>query len=267
MRRRIRGPGVTRPLVVVGTPCFGGVVTQDYAMSLVQLTSAAGPAGFDVAIIMLGNDALITRARSAIVAKFLDNPATTHLLFIDADICFTPDSVIRMLRFDHDFVAGLYPAKLLDWQQMAARFGQSGETPEEAGLAYVGDVCAGAALKIDNGFAAGNYAGTGFQLIKRAVFERMMKAHPETKYKALHAFPRPQNPSDNLYALFDCMIDPETGVYLSEDYAFCRRWKKLGGEIWLDLASRLVHTGSYSFRGNAPGRYTDILSGSGTKSG
>lgn len=256
---------MTRPLVVVGTPCFGGLVTQDYAMSLIQLSAAAGGAGFDVAIVMLGNDALITRARSAIVAKFLDNPSTTHLLFVDADITFSPEAVIRMLRFDRDFVAGLYPAKILDWQQMGARFGTSAETPEEAGLAYVGDVCKGDALKIENGFATGNYAGTGFQLIKRAVFERMIKAYPEMKYQALHAFPRPQKTSENLYALFDCMIDPD-GVYLSEDYAFCRRWRASGGDIWLDLSSRLVHTGSYSFRGNAPGRYADIISASGMKS-
>ena len=244
---------MTKPLVVVGTPCYGGLVTQDYAMSLIRLSALAPAAGFDVANIMLGNDALITRARSAIVAKFLDNPSTTHLLFVDADICFSPDSVVRMLKFDRDFVAGLYPAKIIDWQQLSQRFGQTDESLEEAGLAYVGDVCAGSALKVENGFATGNYAGTGFQLIKRGVFERMIKAHPETKYKALHAFPRPSQPSDNLYALFDCMIDPETGVYLSEDYAFCRRWRAIGGEIWLDLTSRLVHTGNYSFRGNAAG--------------
>jgi hypothetical protein len=236
-------------------------------MSLVQLTAMAPQAGFDVAIVMLGNDALITRARSAIVAKFLDNPAATHLLFVDADINFAPEAVVRMLRFDRDFVAGLYPAKILDWQQALQRFGRTDETLEEAGLAYVGEICAGAALKTDAGFATGIYAGTGFQLIKRCVFERLIKAHPEAKYKALHAFPRPSQPSDNLYALFDCMIDPETGVYLSEDYAFCRRWRAQGGEIWLDLKSRLIHTGSYSFRGNAPVRYPDILSASGTKSG
>jgi len=253
-----------RPFVIVGTPCFGGVVTQDYAMSLIQLTASAKD--FDVAIVMLGNDALIPRARSAIAAKFLDHEAATHLLFVDADICFSPEAVIRMLHFDHDFVAGLYPAKILDWQQMATRFGQSSETPEEAGLAYVGDICAGEALKIENGFAAGNYAGTGFQLIKRNVFERMIKAYPETKFKALHAFPRPRLPSENLYALFDCLIDPDTGVYLSEDYAFCRRWGALGGEIWLDLESRLTHTGSYNFRGNAAARFGNLGSGTGTKS-
>jgi hypothetical protein len=246
---------VTKPFIVVGTPCFGGVVTQDYAMSLIRLTVFAQQAGFDVAVLMLGNDALITRARSAIAAKFLDNPAATHLLFVDADITFTPELVLRLLQFDKDFVAGFYPAKIIDWQQSLQRFGSSNETVEEAGLAYVGDVCTGKDLKKENGFATGVYAGTGFQLIKRNVFEKLMKAHPELKYKQLHAFPRSSQPSDNLYALFDCMIDPDSGVYLSEDYAFCRRWRALGGEIWLDLTSKLVHSGSYSFRGNAAARY------------
>jgi hypothetical protein len=241
------------------------MVTQDYAMSLIQLTTAAAQAGFDVAVLMLGNDALITRGRSAIVAKFLDNPSTTHLLFIDADICFSPELVIRMLAFDKDFVAGLYPAKIIDWQQIVQKYGQSKESLEETGFAYVGEVCSGKDLKLENGFATGTYAGTGFQLIKRSVFERMFQAHPEMKYQALHAFPRPSQPSGNLYALFDCMIDPATGVYLSEDYAFCRRWRALGGEIWLDLTSRLTHTGSYSFRGNAAARFEEFLSTSETK--
>jgi hypothetical protein len=51
------------------------------------------------------------------------------------------------------------------------------------------------------------------------------------------------------------MIDQETGVYLSEDYAFCKRWRALGGEIWLDLQSKLNHSGSYTYRGNAWPRF------------
>jgi hypothetical protein len=246
----------SRPLVVVGTPCFGGVVSQDYTMSLLNLQKTADRLGFDMATIMLGNDALITRGRSAIVARFLDNPATTHLLFVDADIAFSPEHVARMLAFDKDFVAGFYPAKVFDWNQLAERFGKTAETLDEAGLIYVGSLCEGAEAKAEQGFAAGVYAGTGFQLIKRGVFERMIEAYPETKYKALHAFPRPPQPSDNLYALFDCMIDQETGVYLSEDYAFCRRWRAIGGEIWLDLNSRLTHTGAHSFHGNAVAHFS-----------
>ena len=245
---------MTKPLIVVGTPCFGGVVTQDYTMSLLNLAAAAPKAGFDMAVLLLGNDALITRGRSAIVAKFLDNPSATHLLFVDADITFSPDQVARLLAFDKDFVAGMYPAKVIHWPQVVQSVKESVRAPDEAGLIYVGDICSGAELKQENGFATGTYAGTGFQLIKRSVFERLMTAHPELQYQAVHAYP-PQSGSKNLYALFDCMIDPVTGAYLSEDFSFCRRWRAIGGEIWLDLTSRLTHTGPYSFRGNAADRY------------
>jgi hypothetical protein len=233
------------------------MVSQDYTMSLLNLSTEASAHGFDMAVVMLGNDALITRGRSAIVSRFLDNPNTTHLLFIDADIAFSVEQVVRLLKADRDFSAGLYPAKIIDWYQLAQRFGRSGESIEEAGLAYVCGLCEGEEAKTENGFAKGTYAGTGFQLIKRGVFERMIAAYPETKYRALHAFPRPSQPSDNLYALFDCMIDQDTGVYLSEDYAFCRRWRAIGGEIWLDLHSKLAHTGSYTYRGNAGLRFIE----------
>lgn len=245
---------MTKPLVVVGTPCFGGMVAQDYTMSLLNLAAAAPQAGFGLAVVMLGNDALITRGRSAIVARFLDTPGATHLLFIDSDISFDPAQVARMLAFDKDFVAGLYPAKVIDWQGMAERFHPQGEGLSEAGLRYVGDLCVGAEARRENGFATATYAGTGFQLIKRGVFERMIAAYPETKYSNIHAWP-PQSGSNNLYALFDCVIDKETGAYLSEDFAFCRRWRAIGGEIWLDLQSRLNHCGPYTFRGNAAARF------------
>ncbi|HLI11363.1 MAG TPA: hypothetical protein VKY65_07155 [Alphaproteobacteria bacterium] len=246
---------MARPLVVIGTPCFGGLVAHEYMMSILRLTAYAPGAGFDVAVITLGHDALITRARSTIVGRFLDNPATTHLLFVDADISFEPEQVARMLRFDKDIVAGLYPAKVIDWQRVPERFGKTNETLEEAGLVYVGEVCKGEALKMADGFATAQYAGTGFQLIKRQALERMAAAYPETKYKAIHVFPRPPQESANLYALFDCVIDPETGAYLSEDYAFCRRWRAIGGEIWLDLQSRLTHAGSHDYKGNVAARF------------
>jgi hypothetical protein len=95
----------------------------------------------------------------------------------------------------------------------------------------------------------GSYAGTGFMMIKRAALERMIAAHPETKYKVAQTYPKPERPSQNLYNLFDCMIDPETGEYLSEDFTFCRRWRELGQKLWLDTQSALVHVGSSEFRG------------------
>jgi len=250
---------MARPYVVIGTPCFGGLVSHEYMISIFRLMAKAQEAGMDVAVITLGHDALISRARSTIVARFMDNPATTHLLFVDADIAFEPEQVIRMVSFDRDFVAGVYPAKVFDWQRVPERFGRTGETLEESSYVYVGSVAKGEALKSQDGFATARYAGTGFQLIKRQVFERMMAAYPETKYRTIHVFPRPAQQSEHQFALFDSIIDQETGAYLSEDYSFCRRWLAVGGEIWLDLKSKLTHAGQHDYRGNSAPRFAALL--------
>jgi hypothetical protein len=72
--------------------------------------------------------------------------------------------------------------------------------------------------------------------------------------------------SSNLFALFDCIIDPDTGAYLSEDYSFCRRWRQIGGEIWIDIASKLTHTGPYEFVGDHTSRLNGLAQHSESRS-
>ena len=45
----------------------------------------------------------------------MDNKDYTHLLFIDAEIAFNPESVFRMLDLDEDVVTGVYPRKQINW--------------------------------------------------------------------------------------------------------------------------------------------------------
>ena len=225
--------------------------------SVLKLTQHAARGDFDLDVMLLGGDALISQARSLLVAYMLDNPRASHLLFIDADIAFEVEQVLRLLRFDKDFVAGFYPVKQIDWQQVPQR-ALAGEPLTSAGLTYVGTLCDGDALRFEDGFATAIYAGTGFQLIRREVFERMMTAYPELRFRKAHELTSRIPPSDTLFALFDCLIEPDTGVYLSEDYAFCRRWRAIGGEIWLDTRSRLTHSGPQSFVGDTALRFRSI---------
>ena len=166
--------------------------------------------------------------------------------------------MVRLLDFDRDFVAGLYPLKQVDWAELPGRV-VDGESLQGAGLSYVGQIAPEPARKVESGFATGLYAGTGFQLIKRSVLERMMAAYPQLRFRAVHAATNQQPPQENLFALFDCLIDPETGVYLSEDYSFCRRWTAIGGEIWLDLRSKLAHAGTHQFVGDCSARFASLL--------
>jgi len=241
-----------RPMVFIATPCFGGLVSQHYMQSVIALVTYAGQAGFDATLALLGHDSLITRSRNTLVSQFLSTPAT-HMLFIDADIAFEPQHVHRMLAFDKDFVGGIYPLKVIDWTPTAMKRAVNGEALTTAPLHYVGTMCEGDELERDGAFVTGQYCGGGFMLIKRQVIERMIAAYPESRYERLHAFSNAK--ADVNYALFDCLIDPQTKAYISEDYGFCQKWRDIGGKIWLDTEGKLTHIGSYHFQGDPRLRY------------
>lgn len=203
------------------------------------------------------NESLVSRARCHMVAYFMANPNATHLMFIDADINFDAIDILHMLQHDKDIIVGAYPKKDLDWKGIKRQFDKGIEQPDDlkdAGANYALNFDWNVkddntkSLKIENGLVKLKDAATGFMLIKRSVFERMIEEYPELYF----------NNDLNLdkefekwtYLFFDCMHEPETKRYLSEDYAFCRRWQKIGGEVWLDPLVKLDHVGHYTFNGN-----------------
>jgi hypothetical protein len=95
------------------------------------------------------------------------------------------------------------------------------------------------------------YAGTGFLMIRRQALEKMCEhpAYAQLQFFREHSIDALAG-SPNRFALFDCMIDQSTGTYLSEDFAFCKRWTDIGGEIWADIESRLDHVGPSVFHGD-----------------
>ncbi len=238
-----------RDHVFLATPCYGGVVTQGYVQSVFGMMQMAASEGYDVTLALLGQDALITRSRNTLLAHFMETNAATHILFIDGDISFDPALVGRLLDSGKDLVAASYPLKTFYWDALADRRLKQGESASTAGLRYVGQLCQGVLAKRDGNLATATYVGTGFMLISRSVIEQMIRAYPETRYENVHAYRSSQTSPYVPHALFECMIDPVTKTYLSEDFTFCHRWRATGGEIWLDTSSRLTHTGAADFYG------------------
>ena len=248
--------------LVVATPCFGGQVSSIYASSLFALQRAVhSMSNVQLKVHLRDGDALITRARANLVTLFLDDPDATHLLFIDADIGFTPEQVFRLIESGADVVAGCYPIKRVNWEKAKRAMAEGRPNLAASSLDYVLEIDNPDEVRVVNGFTRVRYAGTGFLMIRRHVLEKMC-AHPD--HAPLQFFREHSRDalagSANRFALFECMIDPATGTYLSEDFAFCKRWTDIGGEIWADLDSRLDHVGPSVFHGDIASQFASAPS-------
>lgn len=239
-----------RPHIVVATPCFGGQVTSHYTHSVIGLQKICSAANIELSFKLISGDSLITRARNLAVQQFLAMESATHLLFIDADIGFAPEQALALLAANKDVCGAIYPLKRLDWARIRAHAARGIEDLQASALNYVVDLIDPADMPPKEEFFKVAHLGTGFMMIRREVFPRMAAHYPETRFRNIHLALNIDAAKSEANAFFDCIIDPETGAYLSEDYTFCKRWTAMGGEIWAHAHSRLTHIGTMGFDGD-----------------
>lgn len=251
----------TNTHLVIATPCYGGSVFMNYYTSILKFAIEAQKTNLKVSFLIRGGDSLIPRIRNSMTAEFLTMPGT-HLLWIDADIGFEPDQIFRLLEADLDVACAIYPLKRINYpeegipeamtkSEFDARYTKypynpiPGRVPDERGFIEVLD------------------APTGMMLIKRSVLDRMKQAYPGLQYLPDFMLGM-ENVQDRIvnhhYRFFDVMTE-ETGRYLSEDYAFCRRWQNIGGSVHADIHSNLTHLGHHLFTGSL---YESLLLGGNT---
>jgi len=237
----------------IATPCYGGLVARNFMLSMISLNNALVKRGLPFTFATVGNESLVTRARNGLAAGFLADAQSTHLLFIDADLSFPVETVLRLLEHGGPLVAAACPKKNIDWEAIR-ELAPHAESPAELAAAGV-DLAVGVSpegetfpgerfdRRIEGGFVRAAYVGTGMMLVARPVFETLAKELPDLRYMDLDA---PEGQRER-FAFFDTLIHPATGRYLSEDYAFCHRWRGCGGEVWIDAESAVGHLGSYLF--------------------
>ena len=205
-------------------PCYGGQLTESTFMSFIRWSNTARQLGINYTVETLTNESLISRARNTMVAKFLSNPDSTHLMFIDADIGWEPWHLLLLLHHDKDVIGGMYPLKGLPVKWCVN--GIEGGLEEDMGR--VQEV---------------SKTGTGFMLIKRDVFAKLVD-HPAT-IPFINDIGLPEELNKDMRTFFD--TDVREGRYYSEDWTFCENWRDLGGKVWIDKRVLLKHTGTYTY--------------------
>lgn len=223
--------------ILVCTPAYGGQVAVNYVAGLLDLQKKCGERGINLSVMLENGDSLITRGRNAMATHFINHPEYTHLMWIDADIGFDGYAVIRLLDSKLPVVGGIYPLKkrfsvpegIQETDYSVLRYVVGMEEKYE-----VAEPC----------FMTVREIGTGFMMIRREVFDLLMKLYPNRNYKS----DMEHSHGEMQWNFFGTLV--VEGRLLSEDYAFCYLWRRIGGKVWADTTSRLDHVGSYTYEGD-----------------
>jgi hypothetical protein len=246
--------------IFVATPMYGGMCGGQYTKSTADLAKLCQHYDIEVDFFYLFNESLITRARNYCVDEFMRQTKYTHLMFIDSDIGFNPNDILALAALadpdsDKHVLCGPYPKKTIAWEKIkrAVDKGYADENPNNL-QNFVGDYVFNPAKNQTeiplNEPVEVLEGGTGFMMIQRKTFEEYEKAYPEFKYKPDHVRSEHFDGSREIMAYFDCIIDPESKRYLSEDYMFCQWARNAGLKVWMCPWMRLSHMGTYTFGGS-----------------
>ena len=230
----------------LSTPCYGGLCLEKYMIGVIKLQLLLIREGIQLMIDTTENESLVHRARNVAIGRFMQKTDAEYFMFIDADVDFDPESVVRLVRSGHDVSVAIYPKKVVMWEQAK----KAAEADDKRNMAMLSSSLVaniGAIHRtVENGFIEVLDGPTGFMVISRKALEKM---HEHYKDELDCVNDHQNRDFDNYCAVFDCMIDPDNRRYLSEDYAFCRRWQQIGGKIYADCVTTLGHIGNLPFTG------------------
>lgn len=250
------------------TPCYGSQCYVNYVTCLMNTMILFNQLNSVLRVEFCRNDSLVSRARNNLIAKAMSNKDTTHMLFIDADITWNPIDIIKLILADKNIVGGVYPIKNYEWNKLVSadrnvNIAQDWIDKKNASqlknavsdqdiiqhrlmrynLNYISNT-----LEVSNNLTKVRHLATGFMMIRRDTIEKMGRAFPSTKYTDDVGFLHGPAENEYAFALFDCGV--EDGHYCSEDWLFCSRWAKMGGDTWVDVTINLNHCGVEDFKGS-----------------
>jgi hypothetical protein len=214
--------------IQIATPSGDSKYDREYVKSFHNTACVLIECGAKVDWAEFPGCADLALARAKIFGNFLRSQHT-HLMLIDSDMGWSYDDVVRLILMKKDFVGAAGPKKTQKLDFAANNCDDEGnllahETDSETGLITCTEV------------------GAAFVLISKACAQKMADAYRDLSF---------DGDNDNTeYAVYDPMIvGSVTKRRLSEDFAFCHRWRALGEKIWLMPDVHLTHAGRAVWEG------------------
>ena len=212
----------------IALPAYDFKVSLKLAVSLARFAQAAPQHGIDIQIGSICGCSVVSRARNLLAQDLLDSTCD-YLLFIDSDINFEPEDILRLMAWGSDpkkgIVAAVPRTRSTDKVYIATL-----DHDENNDLTMNG-----------MGLVRAKRVATAFMLVRREVFETLDKAHPEWRYFDARC-------DRTVPCIFDFQLKDEG--YVGEDFLFCDRAREHGFEVWVDPTITLGHMGVQEYVGN-----------------
>jgi len=230
--------------LVIGTPMYGGMCTSEYTQSLLNLSESANKSDVKLTTIFLGNESLIQRGRNTVAHHFMNLPDATHLLFIDADIKFRTEDIVRMIQADKSLIIGPVGLKGYNWDEIRQAAIDGEDDIGRTGGVFNINKLPGIDMVDENTPFEIEHGGNAFMMIRRDVFETL-KPHTPIYTNGGRSLPD----GVEIYDYFRVEINKDTNHLLSEDYFLCHSYRQLGGKVWCAPWVETGHFGSHLFNG------------------
>lgn len=229
---------------------YNGSVSTEFMFSMMSFQQYLVKNKYEAVFYPITFESLISRARNASASLFL-NSNMDYLFFVDTDISFTPLDFEKLVNVNKEVCGGIYPKKYLNTEKLKYILKNETDTTilnhlEELSTDFSSELPSDFGQKPFPEYMKIKNVATGFLLIKKSAFFKIIEKFPELEYK---------NDIDGygsdckFYNFFNVCID-ENKKYLSEDYGFCDLYKKSGGELYVSTNTNLTHIGRKSYVGN-----------------
>lgn len=213
---------------MIATPFYEVKGYSPYIRSMINtLVGLAKYTKVDFEFVELSGDSYVWRARNKLADMFLKSDCS-HLVFVDSDEGWDPEGFYRLLKADAPIVGAAYPVKN-NWEH----FGVSIDVNED-----------GTPKVREDGLIYASKVPTGFMKISRNVFERLKEVEPDNWYWE----PDEYNTMNKTFNYFGHIM--EDHVVYGEDISFCKRWQRIGGELFVEPRATIEHWGSQCWKGN-----------------
>ena len=217
-----------KPSIFIAMPCYDSVKINTM-LSVIKLVQQLGKSGIETGIHTMKSP-LIHQARNYLTSVFLTTQYQ-YMLFVDSDVEFQPEAVLRMMVAKKNIVCTPYRVKA----EELSRHIYTVEFKDPKNIL----VLAGGLVEIEAG-------PTGLMLIDRKVFEKIIKNHPELKIRN-KATPHAEKSHEFYYNFFDFGFND--GYAMGEDVSFCRLARGNGFKIYANIESSTTHHGSFAWKG------------------